>query len=67
MRKLDEIMNEADKLPLEEQLELAQHLIAHAKRTKYAAKTVDLNKFAGRVKLTEDPLQYQKRVRAEWP
>lgn len=67
MRKLEHLMDEAVKLPPDQQLELAQHLIALARRKKYAGKPADLNRFAGTVKLTEDPLEYQKRIRAEWP
>ena len=27
---------------------------------------VNLNKYAGTIKLTEDPLQYQQQIRDEW-
>ena len=29
-------------------------------------KTVDLSSYSGTIKLTEDPLRYQKRIRGEW-
>lgn len=31
------------------------------------AKLTNLNDLRGSLKLTEDPLEYQKRIRAEWP
>jgi hypothetical protein len=27
---------------------------------------VDLSRFAGTIRITEDPLEYQRRIRAEW-
>jgi len=27
---------------------------------------VDLSKFAGTIRITEDPLEYQRRIRSEW-
>jgi len=67
LRKIDEIKKEAAGLTQEEKLELAEFLIRDANRHRYTGKVVDLNKYAGIVKLREDPLEYQKRVRAEWP
>ncbi len=29
-------------------------------------KTTDLNRFAGTISLTEEPLEFQKRIRGEW-
>ena len=29
-------------------------------------KMVDLSSYSGTIKLTEDPLHYQKRIRGEW-
>jgi len=28
--------------------------------------TTDLNRFAGTISLTEEPLEFQKRIRGEW-
>lgn len=28
---------------------------------------VDLRRFSGTIKLSEDPLAFQRRIRAEWP
>lgn len=66
-RELDEMKEAADKLNREEKLELADYLRRRARAEKYPAKTVDLSEFFGKVKLKEDRMEYQKRVRAEWP
>ncbi len=66
MRELKHLQEEAEKLTQDQQLELAQFLIERARRKKYVAKPVDLNKFAGTVNFPEDALEYQHRVRAEW-
>ena len=29
-------------------------------------KIIDLSSYSGSIKLTEDPLDYQKRIRSEW-
>lgn len=31
------------------------------------AETADLSRYSGIIKLTEDPLEYQERIRDEWP
>jgi len=67
LRDLESLQKAAEKLPPDEQLQLAQFLIAKVRREKYGVKNVDLSPFYGKVKLKEDPMEYQKRVRAEWP
>ena len=36
------------------------------KLTRYTPKIVDLSSYIGSIKLAEDPLIYQKRIRSEW-
>ncbi len=31
-----------------------------------AGKEVDLSRYSGKIRIVEDPLKYQQRVRAEW-
>lgn len=31
------------------------------------AETTDLSRYSGIIKLAEDPLEYQERIRGEWP
>jgi hypothetical protein len=66
MRDWEHLRMEAEKLTAEQQLELAEYLIHKARKGKYVAKVVDLNKYAGTVIYPEDPLAYQNRIRAEW-
>lgn len=49
-------INYADWLKIEDLLNLKQKV----------SKTVDLSSYSGSIKLTEDPLEYQKRIRSEW-
>ena len=67
LRDLEKLQKAAEKLPPDEQIELAQFLLKRAGKLVVKGKVVDLNKYAGTVKLKGDPLEYQKRVRAEWP
>ena len=55
---------EAEALTPDEQKELADYLIARAKRAE--AGKVDLQSLAGVLKLTVDPLEYQREIRSEW-
>lgn len=65
-RELDEIKHAADKLNREEKLELADFLLKRAGADKYPGKVVDLSRFYGMVKFAGDPVELQKRWRAEW-
>jgi hypothetical protein len=67
LRDLEKLQKAAEKLPPDEQLQLVQFLLQRAGKLVVKGKVVDLNKYAGTVKLKEDPMEYQKRVRAEWP
>jgi len=67
LRDLESLQKAAEKLPPDEQLQLAQFLLQRAGKLAVKGRVVDLNKYAGTVKLKEDPMEYQKRVRAEWP
>ncbi|MEO9885192.1 MAG: hypothetical protein ABJR05_00540 [Balneola sp.] len=35
-------------------------------RLSNSGKKMDASKYAGKIKLTFDPLEYQKKIRAEW-
>jgi len=66
LRDLKELQKQADGLKPEEQIRLAHYLLAKAAKAGLKP-TGDLSEFKGSVKLTVDPLEFQRVIRAEWP
>ena len=66
LRDLKELQKQVDALPPEEQVQLAHYLLAKAKQPRLK-RTGNLSEFRGAIKLTVDPLEFQKAIRAEWP
>ncbi len=64
---LKEIQAAAAALPLEEKKELLEFLAARVNGTSAARTSTNLQEFADTMKLSEDPLAWQQRVRGEWP
>jgi hypothetical protein len=56
----------ANALPLEEKKKLLQFLASRVNGESEAKQPADLAKYAGALRLTEDPLAWQQRVRGEW-
>jgi hypothetical protein len=52
----------AVQIPYEDWLEIKKKLSLHERQFKI----VDLTPHIGVIKLTEDPLEFQQRIRAEW-
>jgi hypothetical protein len=63
---LAEIESAADALSLEEKRHLLDFLAARANRRHRAEQNTYLAKFAGTLRLSEDPLAWQQRMRGEW-
>jgi hypothetical protein len=63
---LAEIEAAADALPLNEKKKLLQFLESRVNGDQQTKGPSDLAKFAGALRLTEDPLAWQQRVRGEW-
>ena len=66
MSTLAEIEAAADALPLQEKKKLLQFLESRVNGTRKPKGPSDLAKFAGILRLSEDPLAWQQRVRGEW-
>lgn len=66
MSTLAEIEAAADALPLEQKKKLLQFLEARVNGDRQSKGPSDLAKFAGALRLSEDPLTWQQRVRGEW-
>ena len=66
MSTLAEIEAAADALPLQEKKKLLQFLESRVNGTRKTKGASDLAKFAGILRLSEDPLTWQQRVRGEW-
>ena len=66
MSTLLEIEAAADALPLEQKRELLAFLAARVNGGTAKHTHTDLREFAGSVRLPEDPLAWQQRVRGEW-
>jgi len=64
MRDVERLRKEAEALPREEQLQLAEILLAN---TKLTSNNADLDSFWGCLTLTIDPLEFQRSIRSEWP
>ena len=67
MSTLAEIEDAADRLPLEQKKELLQFLAARVNGEAGKRHRTDLHEFAGTIRLPEDPLAWQQRVRGQWP
>jgi hypothetical protein len=66
MSRLAEIEAAADALPLEQKQELLQFLASRVNGEQEAKRPGNLAEFAGTLRLSEDPLEWQGRVRGEW-
>ncbi len=66
LQDMIELQKQADALNPEEQILLANYLLGKAKRPMLQPAT-DLSEFRGAIKLTKDPLEFQRSIRAEWP
>jgi hypothetical protein len=66
MSTLTEIEAAAEALPLEEKQQLILFLTSRMNGEKPVERPTDLAAFSGAVRLSEDPLAWQQRVRGEW-
>ena len=66
MSTLAEIEAAADALPLEQKKKLLEFLASRVNGEREAKATSNLAGFAGTLRLSEDPLAWQQRVRGEW-
>jgi len=68
MSTLAEIEQAADGLPAPQVEQLIEHLAArlHRERAGKVRKRTNLAEFSGALRLVEDPLAWQQRLRAEW-
>ncbi len=69
MSTLAEIEQAADGLPAPQVEQLIEHLTARLQRerTGKARRRTNLAEFSGALRLAEDPLAWQQRLRSEWP
>ncbi len=63
---LAEIEAAADVLPPEQKRQLIEFLASRMNGNGASKQPVDLQQFAGAIRLPEDPLAWQQRVRGEW-
>jgi len=63
---LAEIEAAAEALPLDQKRKLLEFLISQVNGERATTPPTDLAKFAGTVRLSEDPLVWQQRMRGEW-
>lgn len=63
---LAEIEAAADTLPLAQKKELFQFLASRVNGAQEPGGVTDLGSFAGTLRLAEDPLAWQRRIRGEW-
>jgi hypothetical protein len=66
MSTLGEIEEAVEALPLEQKQELLRFLASRLNGDGPSKNLTDLTDFAGSVRLPEDPLAWQQRVRGEW-
>ena len=66
MSTLTEIEAAVDALPLEQKQILLRFLVSRVNGADTEKKLTDLTQFAGAIRLSEDPLAWQHRVRGEW-
>jgi hypothetical protein len=66
LRDYDRLRKQADALTERERVELAKYLLSSAPRTmRGGAKAREA--LSGSLKLSIDPLEFQRSIRAEWP
>jgi hypothetical protein len=53
-------------LTAEEKRKLIRFLTSHLKGERPAKQQTDLSAFSGTIRLSQDPLAWQRRVRGEW-
>jgi hypothetical protein len=63
---LAEIEAAADALPLEQKKKLLQFLESRVNGKTQEKGPADLARFAGTIRLPQDPLAWQKGIRSEW-
>jgi hypothetical protein len=63
---LAEIEAAADALPLEQKKKLVEFLESRMNGDREKKTATNLAEFSGAVRLSEDPLLWQQRVRGEW-
>ena len=64
----ERLMRQIAALPRGEQVRIAQRIMSPTSgpvKVKHVCPS-DLNQYGGVLNLTEDPLEYQRRVRSEW-
>ncbi len=66
MSTLPEVEAAADALPLEQKKKLLEFLAVRVSRGQQKSHPTTLAEFAGALRLSEDPLAWQQRVRGEW-
>jgi hypothetical protein len=66
MSTLGEIEAAIEALPLEQKQELLRLLASRVNGERQVENPSDLSQFAGALRLSEDPLTWQRRVRGEW-
>jgi hypothetical protein len=66
MSTLAEIEAAVDALPLEEKQKLIRFLTLRLNGERQIEQQTDLASFSDAVRLSQDPLAWQKRVRGEW-
>jgi len=63
---LAEIEAAADALPMEQKKKLLQFLESRLNGKRQEKRPADLGRFAGTIRLPEDPLAWQQRMRGDW-
>jgi hypothetical protein len=66
MSTLAEIEAAADALPLEQKKELLEFLASRVTGESGAKRPSDLAEFSGALRLSEDPLAWQRGMRGQW-
>ena len=66
MSTLPEIEAAADALPLDQKKKLLEFLAAGLQRRTEKGPSDEAERIAGALRLSEDPLAWQQRVRGEW-
>ena len=66
MSTLAEIEAAADALPLEQKKKLLEFLASRVNGESEPKRPTNLAELAGSLRLSEDPLAWQRRVRGEW-
>ena len=66
MSTLQEIEAAVDALPLDQEMQLLEFVASRVNGGHGGPGPTDLREFSGTVRLPEDPLAWQQRVRGEW-